>query len=96
MADRHPQVLPGVPYGHGHTPRHHRVGCPFMIGDVPRGQARPLVAVPRVDTFVRGQMPTVQRRMLFDMAVFDSRVLRSVPRTGFRSLYSLVHHYSRR
>ena len=51
-----------------------------MIGDVPLGQARPLFAVPRVDTLVRGQMPAVQRRMLFDMAVFDSCVLGGVPR----------------
>ena len=91
VADLHPQVLPGVPCAHGHTPRH-RAGCPFMIGDVPLGQARVLFAVPRVETLVRGQMPARQRRMLLDMAVFDSRVLRGVRRTGFRSLHSLVRH----
>ena len=41
---------------------------------------------------MRGQVPAVQRHMIFDMAVFDSRVLRDVPRAGFRSLHSLVHH----
>jgi hypothetical protein len=51
-----------------------------------------LLVVPRVETLVRGQMPARQRRMLLDMAVFDSRVLRGVPRTGFRSLHSLVRH----
>jgi hypothetical protein len=63
-----------------------------MIGDVSLGQASPLFPVPRVDTLVRGQMPGVQRCMLFDMAVFDSRVLRDVPRSGFRARHSLVHH----
>ena len=63
-----------------------------MLGDVPLGQARPLFAVSCVDTLVRGQMLAVERRMFFDMAVFDSRVLRDVPRSGFRCLHSLVHH----
>jgi hypothetical protein len=36
-------------------------------------------------------MPAVESGMLFDMAVFDSRVLRDVPRTGFPSFHSFVH-----
>jgi hypothetical protein len=50
-----------------------------MLGDVPLGQARPPFAVPRVDSLVRGQMPAVERRVIFDVAVFDRRVLRNVP-----------------
>ena len=74
MADRQFPVLPRVPHGHGRSPRRHRMGCPFMIGDVPFGQARPLCAVLCVDALVRGQMPAVQLSVLFDVAVFDSRV----------------------
>jgi hypothetical protein len=92
VADRDPQVLPGVANGHGHTPNFHRVGCPFMLGHVPLGQTRPLFAVSRIDALVRGEVPVVQSRMFFDMAVFDSRVLRDVPRNGFRYLHPLVHH----
>jgi uncharacterized protein YegP (UPF0339 family) len=66
-----------------------------MLGDVPLGQARPLFAVPRVDTLVRGQMPGVQGCVFLDMAVFDSRVLRDVPRNGFLSFHPLVHHDGR-
>jgi len=92
VANLHPQVLRGVPCGHGHTPRHPRTGCPFMIGDVPFGQARVLLAVPRVETLVRGQMPARQRRMLLDVAVFNRGVLPDVPRTRIRFPRSLVGH----
>jgi len=92
VAERKPQVLPGVPSGQRDTPRHRRGGCPLMVGDVPLGQASVLLAVPCVQTLVRGQMPAVQRRMLFDMSVFNSRVFRDVSRTGFRSLRCLIGH----
>jgi hypothetical protein len=92
VAEREPQVLSGVPSGQRDTPCHHRGGCPLMVGDVPLRQASVLLAVPCVQTLVRGQMPAVQRRMLFDMAVFNSRVFRDVSRTGFRSLRCLIGH----
>src|SRR6476661_6553328 len=48
VAERKPQVLPGVPSGQRDTPRHRRGGCPLMVGDVPLRQASVLLAVPCV------------------------------------------------
>lgn len=78
VACRQPCVFPGVPQGHRNTPHHPRAACPVMISDVLLSQACAFLAMARIDTFVGSQMPAVQRRMLIDMTMFDSRVLRDV------------------